>query len=255
MQLTTRHTREKAELVVQELLATAEREQKRAEYYSDLTSQIYTHEEDNTFAESQEGIQRVLTFFKKSELARLATLATKERARVPTNEEALTELIFMPEQRAARDNSNQRGRKRARNSKNNSRNNTPNPANRNNEASTSTNNQAPATTGNGPAQPRSNPQPQRYNGPADNPQPRYGGNPTQQRPRSQGPNPRYEPANQNRHPQQQSHRQQAPRNRPQQPNAPRQQQQRQPSNNPAPQHSASTDRLLSALSVLKDYMG
>ena len=262
MKLMTRQAREKADLVVLELKATAEREQKRAEYYTDVTKQIYTHEEDNTFAESQAGITRVLTFFKKSEQSRLDTLATKERARQPDTEAELTELIFMPIQRPSRDSSNQRGRKRARNSKNNSRNNTPNPSSRTETPSTSTN-PAPVREDRAPApQGRNNQQPPRYNGPTNNPYPRYGGYQQQQRPRAQAPGRRSEPNNtNNRRPQQHAQRQQAPRpaqtaqSHRQQPQATSRNQQRQQNGNQAPEFSDSTHKLLSALSVIKDYMG
>ena len=261
MEILGKNARVTANQVVKELAALEESEGKKAKYYLDITEQIYVHEEDDSFATSKEGLTRVLNYFKKSESARLVTLADKERARQPETEAEMTDLVCQPEQRAPRDSS--RGRKRARNSKNNSRNNTPNPTTRPAEpttASTSTSLQCvgddAGTSYQQPRAPRP-PKPQ---------QPRQGQQQQQQqyRPRSARPNNNnYNNRGQGqqgpRHP---GPRQQTPR--PQQNQRPQQQQNdvrqlasngQNMSGNQAPQvFSQSTQNLLSALSVLKDFM-
>ena len=262
----------KAELVQQELEATALWHKKRARYYMELVLQIYTHEEDDTFEESKEGITRVLTFFKKSEVARLETLATKERARQPHDEEAMTNLVCMPEQRPQRETS--RGRKRARNSNPASRTNTPTPVGNGSTSAPagpapSVSNLPDGPQGQGPSNQQGRQQPARRQGqsprrgrPGQNNQPRWENNrpPTDRT---------YGQYNNNAcRPQQQQQQQNQSRQQNQGPRRPQQQQQQQ-APRPQQQHSDnnqrpggrsvhvtdSTDKLLSALAVLKDYMG
>ena len=67
MELLGKQARAKAELVQQELKASALWHKKRARYYMELVSQIYTHEEDDTFEKWKESITRVLAFFQKEQ--------------------------------------------------------------------------------------------------------------------------------------------------------------------------------------------
>ena len=273
--LIERHAREKVELVIAELLAITNTERKRAEYYTDLTQQIYAHEEDTSFASSQEGLTRVLSFFKKSEEARLETLAIKERGRQPRTELELTDLICLPVQRPPRESSGTRSRKRARNSNPNSRTTTPNPTNRQNAQDNAppapvvdNNDNRQVANGHYSApQQRSN----RDNGPPSNPNPRYSNAPNrprpnqqQQRPRQQGQGRHAEPRNNNRRQptqvqwqgrgqQNQGNRQQQQQHAPRQ-NLPNINNGGQGQNN-GPPISNSTQNLLAALTVLKDYMG
>ena len=144
-----------AELVHSELVNASAIEQQKGKNYLELVKQIYTHEEDDSFEECNEGLDRVLTFFRKGEITRLEVLAAKERARQPQDEKELTDLICQAEQRPARSTS--RGRKRARNNTPNSRNNTPNNRGSNNlTTSTSATNQA--ATGQQQPNPRNNQQ-------------------------------------------------------------------------------------------------
>ena len=112
-----RQAREKAELVLHELRDTVTKECARVEYYSSITEQIYSHEEDNTFAEAQAALDRVAAFYEKTEKDRLNALDTKERARQPLTEQDWTDLVCHPETRtplAASTRDNSRGRKRVR---------------------------------------------------------------------------------------------------------------------------------------------
>ena len=112
-----RHAREKAELVLTELLATAASEGKKVDYYTSITSQIYVHEEDTTFSDAEAALTRVVSFYEKTEKERLNTQAIKERGRQPLNEIEWTNLVCHPEvrpQTPSTARSTSRGRKRNR---------------------------------------------------------------------------------------------------------------------------------------------
>jgi len=112
-----KQAREKAELVLSELRDTAAKEGARVDYYISITKQIYSHEEDTSFAEAEAALTRVTAFYEKSEKDRLNALASKERGRQPLNELDWTNLVCHPETRAPSTSSSRdtsRGRKRAR---------------------------------------------------------------------------------------------------------------------------------------------
>ena len=80
-----RQAREKAELVLQELITTSEKESRNATYFAQITSQIYEHEKDNGFELANIALQKVVGFYQKTETDRLEALATKEKERQPQN--------------------------------------------------------------------------------------------------------------------------------------------------------------------------
>jgi len=113
--LLTRQAREKAELVHNELTAQAQREQRNATYFADLTSQIYQHERDDSFEDANHALMKVVTFYQKTETDRLDILAKKERERQPSTSAEWTNLVCQPIILPTRpDRSNSRGRKRQR---------------------------------------------------------------------------------------------------------------------------------------------
>jgi len=103
-------------LAYKELVEVAEKEQKHATYFSQITAQIYRHERDDGFDEANIGLQKVVSFYQKTETTRLDALAQKETDRQPTTELEWTNLICQPLNQLPRsDRSNSRGRKRQRN--------------------------------------------------------------------------------------------------------------------------------------------
>ena len=111
-----RQAREKAELVHKELNAQAEKESRNATYFAGLTSQIYEHEGDDGFNDANVALQKVVTFYQKTETDRLEILEKKETERQPSNETEWTNLVCQPLHQPTRpDRSGSRGRKRQRN--------------------------------------------------------------------------------------------------------------------------------------------
>lgn len=122
-ELLGRHARERANLVLGELMDTAKSEKVKVDYYIHLTEQIYLHEEDTSFPEARKALARVTAFYEKTERERLDALALKERGRQPTTEEEWTNLVCHPEVRpptagAPRDGSRSRKRGRSRSKEN-----------------------------------------------------------------------------------------------------------------------------------------
>ena len=277
MALLGRQAREKAELVYKELVTQAEREQKNATYFAGLTAQIYTHERDDGFAEANVALQKVVTFYQKTETDRLEALAKRETERQPTTEAEWTNLVCQPLNQPNRaDRSSSRGRKRQRKSTSGKRANQPNnppPAHSETRnapsASTSYMRQTSNTPQATPSNSRGNlnqgnqtqrPQQNQQGGQRPRNNPNYRGNkPQNQQYRQQnnnqpGPsnnsNNGYNTSNQGN---QGNH--QANQNQRRQDNNPQQRVEPRPDNNSRqPQRSNSTEKLMFAISALKAAM-
>ena len=246
-----RQAREKAELVYKELVAQAEREQRNATYFATITAQIYKHEGDEGFDNANVGLQKVVSFYQKSESARLDALTIKETERQPTTELEWTNIVCQPLNQLPRtDRSNSRGRKRQRNGSSGRR--APKPS-----AATTTPNVTPsasytnATANRGNSSNTTGSKPtvsKNYKG--NNPNPNHNN-----RPQQQNGGQRQGPRNQsNQQPQQQQ--QQRPK---QNNNPPRRQEsnysqpceEARPSTSRQPPRSASTERMMAAITALK----
>ena len=112
--LITRHANEKAEQVLKELKAQADREMRNATYFAGLTRQIYEHEDDTGFDNANVALQKVVTFYQKTETDRLEALFAKESQRQPTTPIEWTNLLCQPLNLPRSDRSGSRGRKRQR---------------------------------------------------------------------------------------------------------------------------------------------
>ena len=269
MALMGRQAREKAELVHKELVAQAAREQKNATYFADLTAQIYTHERDGGFPEANVALQKVVTFYQKTETDRLDVLAKKETERQPTTEAEWTNMVCQPLNQPNRaDRSTSRGRKRHRKSSSGRR---ANPANiqptaqpqpthtdqpnhpsssssyiRNTPQATPSNSRGNVTQ----APPANRPQQNQQGNPKPRSNPNYRGNkPQYQQPRQPnnnqpGPsNNGYNSNNQYPNPTNQNYRRQG--NNPPQRDEPR------PGPSRQPQRSNSTEKMMFAITALK----
>ena len=98
--------------VLTELDVLAAQEERKAANYLCQITKIYADKDDVSFQTSKENLDRVLSYFKNSESARLESLALREKAQQPKTEAEMTDLICQIENQQ---HSNKvKGRKRAR---------------------------------------------------------------------------------------------------------------------------------------------